>query len=664
MKLSSNTITTREQLDEAIKYFSKYDAFAFDVETVGKDRGNPNLNQVTWIALATYGKSVVIPMGHPHGTEVVGQAKEPRTDKNGKVRMFKVPVYEPAPEQLTPAEVFAALKPLFFDICNTPSPRPRIKIAHNAVFDLLSTEKYFGEVIPGPRVDTIVLQHLLDENLLQYGLAPLTYKHFKFKWEDKSIGKEVEKHPFNTVAYYSYCDAKYCWLLYTTLRPHIDIEQLNAVFDLECEVTEVVRSMKKVGVRIDTTALYQLRDDLTVLLEEKQAAVIRAAGREFNLNSTRAKCEVLYGGKREGGQGLKPWKLTKGGKDKKKNGQKLEVTDYSTDSDALESYPDNPVAVALLEYQEISKILSTYVLGYLGVEGDPKRPGIIYDGKLHTDFVQCGPVTGRFASRAPNIQNIPAPRTDLGRQIRGLFVADPGHKLIVADYDQIELVILAHYLYKAGNGGKLYDGFMNGVDPHTTTAAGVLGKDPADVTGNERQLYGKSLNFATNYGVWEDKVAAMLGVTVKEARNILNTHKREFPEIYAFKEAVWKKCRTRKPIPYLRTLSGRKRRIPELNSSNQWVRQRAERQAFNSLIQGGNADLIKWALVNAHNTLPEEIKIVLTVHDEIVLTAPDHMVDLGVEILSDAMFGPEMQKLLCVPMNAEIKVVERWSDAK
>lgn len=663
MKVSSNTILTREQLDEAIEHFMRFDAFAFDVETVGQYRGVPHLNQVTWISLATYGKSVVIPMGHPHGTKIVGETKEPRKDKNGKVRMFRVPVYEPAPEQLTPAEVFSALKPLFFD-------PERIKIAHNVVFDTLSSEKYFGEEIPGRKVDTLSLQHVLDENLREYGLKPLVKKHFKFTYEEKDVGKiGVDKFPFNEVAYYSYCDSLYCWLLYTKNRPLIDVNNLVTVYDMECDVIEPLVGMKRTGAPVDEEELYRLRDELSARLEEKQAAVIRAAGKEFNLNAPGQKAHVLYDPKSKGGQGLKPWKPTKGGKEKKKKGMELDVTDYSTDSDALESYPENPVAVALLEYQEVNKILSTYVLGYLGVEGDKDKPCIIYDGKIHADFVPCGPVTGRFSCRAPNLQNIPRPDTDLGKKIRGLFVAEPGQKLIVADYDQIELVILAHYLHKAGNGGKLYDGFMNGVDPHTTTAAGVLGKKPEDVTSAERTVFGKTLNFATNYGVWENKVAAMLSgpdrvFTVKEARGILATHREEFPEIYAFKEAVWKKARSRTPVPYLRTLSGRMRRLPDLNHGKQFIRESAQRQAFNSLIQGGNADLIKWALIRAHRMLPEDIKIILTVHDEIVLTAPEDRVELGVEILREAMYGPEMQSLLCVPMKADVKVVSRWSEAK
>ena len=663
MTVSSNTLLTSEQLDEAIEYFSRFDAVAFDVETVGEFRGVPNLNQITWISMATYGKAVVIPMGHPHGTKVVGETKEPRKDKNGKVRMFRVPVYEPAPEQLTPAEVFSALKPLFLDANRT-------KIAHNLVFDDLSSMKYFGQKIPGPKVDTLSLQHVLDENLREYNLKALVKSRFKFTYEEKDVGRiGVEKFPFNEVAYYSYCDALYCWLMYTSMLPKIDEENLNTVFDMECDILDPLISMKKEGAPMDMDALYSLRDELTEMIEEKQTAVIRAAGREFNLNSTRQKCEVLYGKKSEGGQGLKPWKKTPGGKKKAKAGQTLDIVDYSTDSDALESYPDNPVAIALLEYQEVNKLLSTYVLGYLGVEGDKKKPCIIYDGKIHADFVPCGPVTGRFSCRAPNLQNIPRPGTDLGRKIRGLFVAGEGRKLIVADYDQIELVILAHYLHKAGNGGKLYEGFMNGIDPHTTTASGVLGKAPEDITGEERTVFGKTLNFATNYGVWENKVAAMLSTpervfTVKEARDILNTHRAEFPEIYAFKEAVWKKARSRKPVPYLRTLSGRMRRLPDLNHSVQFIRESAQRQAFNSLIQGGNADLIKWAMIRAHRMLPEDIKIILTVHDEIVLTAPEDRVELGMEILREAMFGPDMQKLLCVPMKADVKTVYRWSDAK
>ena len=214
-------------------------------------------------------------------------------------------------------------------------------------------------------------------------------------------------------------------------------------------------------------------------------------------------------------------------------------------------------------------MLHTYVLGYLGDPTAKDKPCKIFNDRIFADFVQYGTKTGRESCRDPNLQNVGRPDTELGKLIRGVFIADPGCRLIIADYGQVELVMLAHYLGQ----GKLYDGFLAGIDPHQMTAAMVLGKDPADVTKAERQAYGKSINFAVVYGAGDNKVASMIGngTTPREARKFLDRHETEFPEIYGFKEYILDQCRAARP-PHITTLWGRKRRVPGILSSDKGMR--------------------------------------------------------------------------------------------
>lgn len=648
-KRSGNVILTPEALEETVQYFMRQNAFVFDVESMGENRNVPTQNKVTWIGLATHGKAVTIPFGHPIGDRVIGQGREPRADKKGKIRNFKVPIWEEPPEQLLPADVFSALKPLFFS--------ERTKIAHNAPFDLISVHKYWGETPPPEYACTITYQWLLNENLKFKGLKEVVKRLYGVDYDQENVGKCVEKHPFSKVAHYNLMDARYTWLRWLKLAEQLAGRGMEGIRRLEMDVLEVLLAMGLTGAPVDTEALHLLDADLSERLVEIEARIYQAAGRKFNVNSSPQKQQVLFAPKREGGQGLRPTTLTDGGKKNKKAGRKLTLSDFSTGADVLESYANNPVAKTVLEYQEVNKLLGTYVKGYLGDEAEGK-PCRIFDGRIHTDLVQYGTVTGRFSSREPNLQNIPRPDTELGKQIRGLFVAPPGHKLVVADYGQIEMVVLAHFV----GHGRLFDGFWQGIDPHTATAAAVFNVPVEKVTKEQRQV-AKGINFAVIYGAGPDKVASMAGITSKEAKEFLQIHQRMFPEIYRFKEKVLKVCKSRRP-PHVKTLLGRYRRLPAIWSSDGSVRGEAERQAINSLIQGSAADLIKLAMVRLHSALPEEMRLILSVHDELVTIAPNDRAEECERIVREAMLGEGIQKLVGVPLTSDIKVVDRWAEAK
>jgi len=252
----------------------------------------------------------------------------------------------------------------------------------------------------------------------------------------------------------------------------------------------------------------------------------------------------------------------------------------------------------------------------------------------------------------PNLQNIPRPDSKYGKIIRGVWTAEPGWKLVVGDYGQIELVMFAHFAGK----GTLFEGFWNGIDPHQVTA---------DAVGIERQA-GKILNFTMVFGAGLYTIASQLGVTANEAKKILAQHQRAMPEIYQLKRDIVSECRRRKPIPYVTTLLGGKRRLFDINSADSGRRSYAERQAVSAVIQGSAADLNKLSMVRADTLLAAvpDAFLTLTVHDELVIETPEEYSDKVESILREAMTGEAIQNLIEVPLSVDIKTVSRWSEAK
>jgi DNA polymerase I-like protein with 3'-5' exonuclease and polymerase domains len=672
-------IFTEEDLRKEVAYFLTQPAFAWDTETMDGPilgtRGIPTQNRVVWMSLATYGRTIVIPMGHPNGDVLLQRA---HTKNKVKYPL----VYDAPPEQLKPSVVFEILRPLFFN--------PNIiKAAHNASFDLITVEKYFGAIPIAPNHCTLTQRWIIDENIGQFaggpkrargkGLKELINWIFGVDYDKENVGKCVELHPFSKVARYALLDARYDWLLWQDNLEGIHREAVEGIWSLEQQVTDVCCQMGLIGAYVDVQALEELEEHLSARLEILEADVYRAAGKTFNIGSSIQKQELLYGPKSEGNQGLKPKRFSK----KTKN--------PSTDKEALALYEGNPVVDALLAYAKVATLLSTFVRGYLGEPGNPDKPCLIFNGRIHTDLVQYGTVTGRFSSRAPNLQNIPAPSKDpnaLGTRVRGLFRAPPGYRLLVADYGQMELRILASMI---GFGG-LYDGFHAGIDAHTQTAALVFGVDVDKVEKWQRDA-AKTLNFAIVYGAQNKKVAATLGISVEEADELLYNHRIAFPEIYVFRDKIMALARSRDKDPFIRTILGRKRRVWDiipriagvearrLNWYETWnhkkcvdfVMASGERQVFNSLVQGSLGDIIKLAMVRMHKLLSEdalknpgrEIHMVLSVHDELVIQCPEDRVEEGVAMLLDAMIGDEVQALIKVPLDVgEVAVVDKWSEAK
>jgi DNA polymerase I-like protein with 3'-5' exonuclease and polymerase domains len=655
-------ITTTLELEELLHDYSAVADFTYDVETIDPYRGDPRRNTVVWLSMACDTRTDVIPMGHPNGDLIridypllasaktrmaKGLAIRPQDYSNDIRKATKV--FEAPPEQLTPAEVWETLRPLFMG--------PQTKIGHNIKFDIESITKYLKAIPKGPFVDTLVMSSVLDNrNHLHLGLDDCCKRELNYTMV-KGVGKEVEKYTFEEVALYAAIDSEKTHQLRRFLTPRLTRDKLRGIFALEMDLLAVLVRMELTGAPIDRDALQALYDRLVIDVDAARARVFAAAGRAFNLNSNAEKQRLLYGSRKDGGQGLRPHKLTEGGQKRADAGEMTVITDYSTAADALEVWRGkNDLVTAMLDYADLDKLMSTYVIPYLGGEvirttGAKSKvvvkPTMLVKGRIHTDFVQYGAETGRMSSRNPNLQNVPNPRTVNGRAIRDLFIAPPGHIMVVADYSQIEPRVIASF----SKDRMLMKNYLEGGDVYVTVGSSV---------GVDRAA-GKVLVLAMAYGIGPVAIAAGIGCTVTEAKALMARFEARFPGVDKLRQATINQARIRTPVPYVVTLMGRRRYLPELRSTEYGRRSGAERQCFNTLIQGSAADIIKLAMVRAHSLIPDKARMTLTVHDEIATIAPLALRDETVAAIREAMEGITA---LDIPLIADIKVVSKWGDAK
>ena len=668
-----NIITTKEQLNELVEFYSKVDGFAFDVETVGENRIQPVVNDVLWISLATNNRTDVIPMGHPNG-EFLHWDKELLLSGQKKLAAGKqlidlkdtdftknqakwTPVFDAPPEQLLPGDVFKALKPLFFS--------DKLKVGHNIKFDLKSIAKYYRGFVPKkPFFDTLMAAFIIDNrNRGKLGLKDCAERYLKVKVE-KGIGVEVEAHSFSDVAHYSGFDSEVTWRLYQELAPKLT-GSLARVWGLEMDVVGALCDMELAGATVDVEELINLKKRLELDIDEAVARAYRLAGKPFPMNSVQEKQKLLFSPKEEGGRGIKPnmkvkIALTTKGQDMSAAGQALTINQFSVSSDALEFYRSKDELVdAILEYQDLNKLMTTYVMPYLG--GDITRTtagksrivekkSLLINGKVHTSFKSHGAETGRFSSSDPNLQNIPS-SGKYGKLIRNLFIAPPGYKLVVADYSQIEPRIIAAF----SQDPVMVENYRTGGDIYTAIG---------EVMGVDRKA-GKVLVLAIAYGVGPDKIAQQVGCSVDEAKKLLNNFQDKFHDIAKYKAKVIRLSAQRTPVPFVETIFGRRRYIPDLRSSERGLKSRADRQAFNTVIQGSAADLMKLAIVRAHSCFVDEpdVNVVLTVHDELVTVAREDLAQETAEAIRVSMEGIKLPEIN-IPLIADVKIVDKWGEAK
>ncbi len=399
--------------------------------------------------------------------------------------------------------------------------------------------------------------------------------------------------------------------------------------DVERPLVRVLARMEKVGVRVDGAYLRELVDGLTAEVEQLDREVQELAGRPFLVNSTKQLRSVLFDE-----LGLQPQKKTK--------------TGFSTDAASLEKLKgQHPIVDKLLRYREVEKLRSTY--------GESLLAEVGADGRIHASFQQTVARTGRLSSDRPNLHNIPV-RTDEGRRFRQAFVPEPGWWLLVADYNQIELRVIAHLAEDPG----LIEAFKSATDIHTATASRIFSVDPADVTRAMRSK-AKMVSYGLAYGMESYGLAQRLGIAVEEAALILGAYFEAFPNVRAYMERTVEQARQR---GYTETLFGRRRQIPELASSNFRIRQAGERQAMNAGIQGLAADIFKVALVRLDAALERgglASRLVLQVHDEVILEVPGHERDAAAALTLDAM---QSACDLCVPLAVNLSWGRTWADAK
>ncbi|HFU1091142.1 TPA: DNA polymerase I [Streptococcus suis] len=410
-------------------------------------------------------------------------------------------------------------------------------------------------------------------------------------------------------------------------------EQLELFYEMELPLADVLAKMEIAGIKVEKETLQAMQAENEVLIEQLTKEIYELAGQEFNINSPKQLGTILF---EDMGLPLEYTKKTK--------------TGYSTAVDVLERLaPIAPVVSKILEYRQISKLQSTYVIGL--------QDAILADGKIHTRYVQDLTQTGRLSSTDPNLQNIPV-RLEQGRLIRKAFVPSLEDSVLLAsDYSQIELRVLAHI----SQDQHLIEAFQQGADIHTSTAMRVFGIEKSeDVTANDRRN-AKAVNFGVVYGISDFGLSNNLGITRKEAKNYIDTYFERFPGIKNYMETIVREARDK---GFVETIYKRRRELPDINSRNFNVRNFAERTAINSPIQGSAADILKVAMINLDKALTEaglSTRMLLQVHDEIVLEVPMAELERVKAMVKETM---ESAIALSVPLLADENAGQTWYEAK
>lgn len=551
-----------------------------------------------------------------------------------------VPIRSSNPEShLGEETVISKLKPILED--------PEIpKCGHNLKFDA-SIFIWHGVQLQGVVFDTMLASQLVDPRQPSHNLDNLALLHLNHKMiplsdllgdEEDSIS--IDKVPFEDVTRYASEDTDIVLQLYHFFKPKLEeTETTELVRDIESPLGPVLALMEFNGIVCDTEELEQQSNVVRNLVGEREREIHELVGYSFNIDSPTQLADILFDE-----IGFKPVRRTKGGK-------------RSTDVTVLETLalqedvndPKTTVPRLIVEYRQYRKLQSTY-FGQLRSSVDEQTK------RIHTHLYQLTTATGRLKSDGPNLQNIPV-RTEIGRQLRRAFRAPKGHKLICADYSQIELRVLAHF----SDDPKLVEIFTNDMDIHTSVAAEVFKIEPDDVPKEMRDK-AKIVNFGIIYGVSPSGLARRIqGMNVNEARELITDYKARFPGINTFFQDCVQQALDQ---GYVSTLTGRRRAIPEIFEPSQSRQSLGERLAINTVIQGTAADLIKAAMVKVQHRIDRdqlEMKLLLQIHDELVLESPIDLVEEHAAIVSEEM---ENALKLNVPLRTETGIGDNWMDAK
>ncbi len=531
------------------------------------------------------------------------------------------------------AEAEALLKPLF----QNPA---LVRCAHNAKYDF-SVLTARGWAPSGRFDDTMLMSYLIAPTETRHGLDELAENLLRYRtihFEDV-CGSGPDQISFDQADLALACnyaaeDADICLQLYEKLEPRLNELGLRQVYEqVERPLVPVLARMELAGIRIDPPYLAEMSNTMTHKIEILEEEIYALAGERFNIKSTKQLGELLF----EKMQLPTIKKTSKTGS-------------FSTDQYVLERLAEkgHALPVKLLEYRELTKLKSTYV------DSLPKmvNPST---GRIHASFNQFVAATGRLSSANPNLQNIPI-RSEAGAQIRAAFVPDQGNVFVAADYSQIELRLMAHF----SGDQTLIDGFTKGEDIHRRTASEVFGIMPDLVTSEMRSM-AKSINFGLIYGMGEMRLSQELNIPRKKAKEYIDAYFEKMPSVLSFRDAVIAKA---KQDGEVRTFSGRRRDLPEINSRNHNLQAQGERLAVNTLIQGSAAEVIKLAMIRLSDALAEELpsaRLLLQVHDELLIECQAADAERAARLLERTM---EQVVNFKVPLTAGAHVGINWKEAK
>nr|WP_314477701.1 DNA polymerase I [uncultured Pseudomonas sp.] len=599
------TILDQDRFDAWLEKLRQAPLFAFDTETTGLDAQRAQLVGISFAV-------------EPHEAAYVPLMHD----------------YEGAPAQLDRDAVLLALKPLLED----PA---KAKVGQNAKYDINILANGSPAIeVRGVAYDTMLESYVFNSTGTRHDMDSLAQKylgHTTVAFEDIA-GKGAKQLTFNQIHLdkagpYAAEDADITLRLHQALQGHMakTPSVQPVLMDIEMPLVPVLAKIERQGALVDAALLHIQSGELGVKMAELEQRAFELAGEEFNLGSPKQLGAILY-------EKLGMPVLSKTAKGQPSTAEAV------LDELAEQGYP---LPEVLMQYRSLSKLKSTYT---------DKLPGQINPrtGRIHTSYQQAVAATGRLSSSDPNLQNIPI-RTAEGRRIRQAFIASPGYKLLAADYSQIELRIMAHLAKDEG----LLHAFQNDLDVHRATAAEVFGVALEQVTNDQRRS-AKAINFGLIYGMSAFGLAKQIGVDRKQSQDYIDRYFTRYPGVLAYME------RTRAQAAqqgFVETLFGRRLYLPDINAKNPALRRGAERTAINAPMQGTAADIIKRAMVNVDNWLAEsalDARVILQVHDELVLEVREDLVDLVKDEIRKHM---SQAAQLDVPLLVEAGVGANWDEA-
>jgi DNA polymerase-1 len=595
-------ILSRQALDLWLAKLAAAPLISFDTETDSLDYMQA---RVVGVAFAvTPGEAAYVPLGHD---------------------------YAGAPDQLDREEVLAALKPVLEDLT-------KAKLGHHLKYDTHILANY-GITLTGQRFDSMLESYVLNSVATRHDMDSTVEKYLGLKtihYEDVA-GKGAKQITFNQVdvdraAEYSAEDADVTLRLHHALWPQIEaLPKLRALYEtIEQPLVPVLYRMERSGVLVDRQLLKTQSSELAARMLELQAEAHAAAGGAFNVDSPKQLQEILFGK-----LGIPVIRKTPTGQP-------------STAEDVLEELAETyPLPKLILEYRGVAKLKSTYT-DKLPEQIDP------HTGRIHTSYHQAVAATGRLSSTDPNLQNIPI-RTQEGRRIRQAFIAAPGHSLVAADYSQIELRIMAHL----SGDASLLKAFAEDRDVHQATAAEVFGA-PLDGVSADQRRSAKAINFGLIYGMSAFGLARQLGIGRGDAQKYVDLYFERYPGVKRYMDETRRQARE---SGFVETVFGRRLYLPEIRSSNQALRQYAERSAINAPMQGTAADIIKRAMIDVDawlQTSAAPARLIMQVHDELVLEVADDAVP---EIVGQLRTHMSHAAELKVPLKVDVGVGRNWDQA-